>query len=762
MRYGNRPLPGPARRWPEVVALGVVLAVGALGLWSGPALAGESNGGAAWKDRLPFNLSGKIEAGGQYVNERGNSSTFDEYRDLDSGLTVPRFRLFGEDRGRTRYLEIGGSDLTRTDAYYFMNAGIYNWFKFNFEYDRIPHVLANNAQTIYAEAAPGLFFINGPTAPLQAALTAPISTPPTVAQRTNIINAVNGLLQPTKLGFQTDTARIGLSWLPLPDLEFAAGYSFTTRDGKIPVGTVIGSPGGNVLELAAPRDERIHEFKFGADYVRDWYQFRLNYTYSLFENDVNRIEWANPCGTGANCGNPSGLGRYSTMPENYAHTISGATGVTLPWWATRLTGALSYSMWRQDETFLPYTTVAGFTGNATDAGASSPDASMDVLLLNLGLTARPLRDVTVGARYRLYDLENDTPEHTFTSVLNPGDLTPAATNNTHTSEPLAFRKQNVNGDVSWRIVRPLTVRAGYEYEQWDRKHRETDSTSENIGKAGLDFKPWSWLLARLQYSHGVRVIKGVYEPLGGNATALPQFRKFDQADRTRDKGDVLLQITPIDTLSVSGSFYVQNDNYFNTTYGLNDAEGLGWSADVSWAPLERLNLFAGYARDKYKSIQQNCAIGAGPPTPCNPLDSFVVKPKDTLDVVNAGLNVVVIPSRLDLSLGYQFSFGQSKYEFSSTPGGAATGEPAALPEVENTFHIFNVVASYFLTKQWTLKLGYQYERYSEKDFTTDTIQPSVAAVPGTTAAADLRSIVLGAKHPAYEAHIVAMSVAYRF
>jgi MtrB/PioB family decaheme-associated outer membrane protein len=373
-----------------------------------------------------------------------------------------------------------------------------------------------------------------------------------------------------------------------------------------------------------------------------------------------------------------------------------------------------------------------------------------------------LRDVTIGARYRLYDLENDTPEHTFTSVLNPGDLTPAAANNTHTSEPLEFRKQNVNGDVSWRIARPITVRAGYEYEQWNRKHRETDSTRENIGKVGIDIQPWSWLLGRLQYSHGAREIRGNYDPLGGNATALPQFRKFDQADRTRDKGEVLLQVTPLDALTLGGSFYIQNDNYYNTSYGLNDAQALGWSADVSWAPLERLNFYAGYARDQYDSRQQNCAISAGPPTACAPLDTFVVEPRDTLDVVHAGLNIVVIPKIVDLSLGYQYSFGKSRYTFSSTPGGAAAGEPGSVPDVENNFHIINVVARYFITKQWTLKLGYQYERYNEKDFTTDTIQPAVAAVPGTTAAADLRSIVLGAQHPPYEAHIVAMSVAYRF
>jgi MtrB/PioB family decaheme-associated outer membrane protein len=760
MRYGIRPLPGPAGRWLEVIVLALVVVAGCLLLLPASVLAGESSVWTAWKDQLPFNLSGEIEAGGQYIRNRGNSPTFDEYRDLDSNVTVPGFRILGEDKGRRGYLEIGGTHLTQSDANYYMNAGMYNRFKFEFEYDRLPHVIAHNARTIYAEAAPGLFFINGPTGALQTALNATISTPPTAAQRNNIVNAVNPLLQPTELGFQTDTTTIGLNWLPLPDLELGVGYSFKTRDGRIPVSTVIGSPGGNLVELAAPRDERIHELKFGADYVRDWYQFRVNYTYSLFENDIGKIEWANPCGTGATCGNPSGLGRYSTMPENYAHTFSGASGVTLPWWATRLTGALSYSLWRQDETFLPYTTLT--TGNTTDEGASSPDAKMNVWLLNLGMTSRPLRDVTVGARYRLYDLENDTPEHTFTNVLNPGDLTPATSNNTHTSEPIDFRKQNASGDVAWRIFRPLTVRGGYEYEQWNRKDRETASTHEHIGKAGLDLQPWSWLLARVQYSHGVRTINGIYEPLGGNATSLPIFRKFDQADRSRDKGEVMLQISPIDTLTLSGSFYGQNDNYFNTSYGLSDARAWGWAADVSWAPLERLNLYAGYAHDDYKSKQQNCNISVAPPTPCNVLDTFVVKPRDLLDVVHAGVNIVVIPARLDLSFGYQFSFGQSKYTFASTPGGAAAGEPASLPDVENRFHIFNVVARYFLTREWLLKLGYQYERYEEKDFTTDTIQPSLAAVPGTTAAADLRSIVLGGTHPSYEAHIVAMSVTYRF
>ncbi len=781
-----------------VVLLGFLLLAG-----YGVVLAGEPT----WKENLPFRLTGEVEAGLQVVQPRGNSPTFDEYRDLDRTdaggwghlFQVPSLHLLGEDKARTRFLEIGGTNLSRMDANYYMNAGLYNYLRFNFEFDRIPHVIAHNAQTIYLETSPGIFRIPGgtlagPGLTLANALNA-VGTTPSVAQRNAVQAAVNNLLRSTELGFQTDAARFGFSWLPLPELELSAGYSYTTRDGHTPWGSVIGSPGGNVVELAAPRDERFHEAKFGAEYVRDWYQVRFNYTFSLFENEVDRIEWDNPCGAGSGgCRNSSGFGRFSTMPENYAHTFSGAAGFNLPWWRTRLTGGFGYSLWRQDETFLPWGTVAptggpfsGTIGNfTTDTGATSPDAKNDIINANVNLTTRPLRDVTVTARYRYFDFDNKTPEHTFTNVLSGGGDTGLTVNPTtpsvHTNEPMSFKKQNAGADVSWRIIRQVTAKVGYEYEHWNRSHtREVASSDEHAVKGSVDVRPLSWLLARLSYSHGVRSIgANGYVPLGGNAAAfvspLPQFRKFDEADRTRDKGEVFLQVTPLDTLTLSGSFYGQKDNYFNTSFGLQEAKAFGYSADVSWAPLERFSVFAGYAHDDYKSDEQSCAVSATPPSPlsvCNAVNTFFVQPRDLLDVVHTGFTVAVIPKRLDVSFGYQFALGRSKQGtagvpgFAAAPGAADPGNPADVPTTENKFHIFNVVTRYSLTPQWTMKLGYQYERYEEKDFTTDGIGPSLANLPlpsgvASPATADVRSIILGAQHPNYEAHIVALTLAYKF
>jgi hypothetical protein len=184
--------------------------------------------------------------------------------------------------------------------------------------------------------------------------------------------------------------------------------------------------------------------------------------------------------------------------------------------------------------------------------------------------------------------------------------------------------------------------------------------------------------------------------------------------------------------------------------------------------LERLVLYAGYAHDDYESDEQSCAIpGAGV---CDPVNTFFVNPRDLLDVVHAGLTMDVIPKRLDVSFEYRFAFGRSEQDTAGVPGssgGSAAvpdpGNPSAVPTTENTFHVFNVVMRYFLTPNWILKLGYQYERYEEKDFTTDGINPPLAALPTPVlSTADARSIILGAQHPNYEAHIGAFSVIYRF
>ena len=719
----------------------------------------------SWKDRLPFKLEGEIEVGGQTLSGNTGSPTLKEYRDLNGKPTIPSLRLKAEDKLGVKFLELGGTNMTRTDGFFFLHGGKYNHLQFDFDYNRQPHIIGLNRTTIFTDAGGGKFVL--PPDPTQCNRVSAFNS--TVAS--DIANSVNCLLQPTPLGHQTDTAHMGLRYLPTPNLELGADYTRINKEGTRPIGGVIGSPGSNLTERAMLRDERIHEVKAGTEYTGDWYQARFTYTGSLFDNGLKQMEWDNVCGgspsTGTGgCRNPDpGLGRLSMMPDNIAHTFAGASGASLPWWQTRLTGSVSYSLWRQNQLFLPTSMLSGAT-NSSNLG-TRPNAKMDVLLTNLNLTSRPLQDVTVNLRYRYYHVDNDTPSHTFTGVVVPGD---SGTPTTKTNVPISFRKQNVATEAAWRITSQLTAKAGYEWEHWGRSFREAAETDEHIGKGSLDYRPLSWITGRLAYSHGVRTIgaNGYVPPAFMVAAGLPQFRKYDQADRTRDKGEFFLQASPLDTVTITGTFFAQQDHFFNTSYGLQDSKAYGYSGDFTWTPSEQWNSFGGYAHDDFQSFQRNCRIPTG--TPCNTtgLDDFFTKPRDILDTWHAGLNLTAVPEVLDLSIEYRYTFARSKFNMSSIPGTGTAGaeEPVPMPEIKNIFHVVNASARYYVMPQWTLKVSYLYERYTESDFTVDNITPALAAtnVEGftTTAAGNTRSVLIPIQHPAYEAHFVGFSVGYKF
>ncbi len=710
---------------------------------------------SSWK------VHGEAEVGGQTLSGNLQSPTLQEYRDLDGKPTIPNLFIHAEDPLGAKFFEFGGKDMTRRDGSFFLHGGRYNAFRFDFDYDRQPHLIGLNRTMIYADAGVGDLRLTSDQCNNVATFNDPPGTTP--AQRNAIQGSVNCLLQPTPLGHQTDTARIGFHGTPIPDLELKATYSRMSKTGTRPLGGSIGTPGASVVEFAALRNERIHDLSTGFEFARDWYQLGFNYNLSLFENSVNQVQWENVCGTGAACGNPSGLGRMAMLPDNVAHSFSGSGGMGLPWWQTRLVGTISYSLWRQDQGFLPHSTIAG-SGNTSDAGAASPNARMNVLLTNVNLTSRPLQDVTLLARYRYYHLDNSTPSHSFTGVLRPGDL--GLTAGTRTNLPISFRKQNVGTDAVWRITSKVTAKAGYEWEHWGRSFREAAEVDEHIGKASLDYRPLRWVTTRLTFSHGVRTVGADgYVPIAGNAIALPQLRKFDQADRTRDKGEWFVQLTPIESVTVSGTFFAQQDHYFNTTYGLQDSKAYGYAWDVTWTPLERLNLFAGYAHDDYQSRQQNCNIGFGQ-VACDPANTYFARPRDLLDTVHGGFNLIAIPQRLDFNVDYRYTFGRSKYGMAGSPGGAPAAQPAPMPDIKNVFHTFNVSTRYRVTPQWTLKLLYMYERYTESDWTVDNVTPSLANLVldgfATTAPADVRSVLLPIQHPAYEAHFTGFSLAYVF
>jgi MtrB/PioB family decaheme-associated outer membrane protein len=299
--------------------------------------------------------------------------------------------------------------------------------------------------------------------------------------------------------------------------------------------------------------------------VRERWQLQLSYNLSSFQNDVGALIADNPlritdaplvAGTSA-----PAHGRLSLAPDNMAQLVSLSGGVNLPW-RSRLTGTFSYGWRFQDQDFLPHTINSSIVNPGLTLPAKDLDGDVQTLLATLRFTSRPFRDITVGVRYRFYDYDDRTPTLIFPAqvvtdtTLNPEEVA---------SSRFSYTKHKAEGNVGWRLLTPLSLKAGFEWERWDRdsSHREAPLTDEYTPKIALDYTPLDWLLLRASYAYSWRRISN-YNTFAHLAHTvleeeslqeeMPQFqsvllRKYDEANRDRNQVDLLVQLAPLDTVT---------------------------------------------------------------------------------------------------------------------------------------------------------------------------------------------------------------------
>ena len=89
-----------------------------------------------------------------------------------------------------------------------------------------------------------------------------------------------------------------------------------------------------------------------------------------------------------------------------------------------------------------------------------------------------------------------------------------------------------------------------------------------------------------------------------------------------------------------------------------------------------------------------------------------------------------------------------------TPAQQTTGAAKPFPAFVDSLLRLDTALRYRFRDNWTASLGYVYESFGQHDWRTDTINPFVPAVGST--------IFLGNHANGYDAHIMAITLGYRF
>jgi len=715
-------------------------------------------------------LNGEVELGGRVFLERPSKSDrgkFEEYRDIPPGVFLEDLRLQLYSKDDSYSLEFRAREAGEDDQNFLLRSSKVGRYEFEFEWDQIPHVFSRTGRSPYAETSRGVFELPDS---IQSALQGA-----SAADRPGILrNFLATQARDIDLETRWDIARVLFKWTPTPDWDLRAEYTRTRKEGSRPIGTTFAFT--NQVELPEPIDQIVHDFRLTAELAREEWQLQLSYNLSVFENDVDVLIWDNPLRVTDNATLGSARGRMDLAPDNIAHTWNLTGAVNLPWWQSRLTGTFSYGLRFQDDNFIPHTINSAIVNPGLALPADSLDGEVHITLLNLRYTGRPVPGISVGARYRRYDFDDQTQNLTF-----PAHVTTDQTLSTEhlSSSRFSYTKQNAGADVGWRLSTPLSLKAGYEWERWDRDnvHREAPRSDEHTPKVSLDYTPRDWLLFRTSYARSWRRISdyNTFAHLAHTVGAeeaeaeAPQaqstlLRKYDEADRDRDRVDFLAQLTLLDTLTLTPTLSLRNDDYKNSPLGLQEDKSWAAGFDVAWRPMERVSLFASYMREEFDA-QQRSQYRAPPAQLENPTYDWVAKNEDAVDTFGVGIDAALIPTKLDFRLAWNYSRATGKMRASNpvTPTGGTAAQNASatatdFPDIKDSLHQLEASLRYRITSAWFARLRYVFEKYNVTDFRTDDIQPFMGDVDASTGT----SIYLGAQTRDYTAQIVTLSLGYRF
>ena len=737
------------------------------------------SGGAGAEDILGLNWSGDLELGGRVFIERPpaqDRAKFEEYRDLPESAFGPYLRLRGDSKDDFYTVEIFGENIGQTDQKFQLHSYGVGKFNFLFLWDQIPHIFCTNCRTLYVENPQATF-----------SLPTPRPSPLSVWNSAPLIDEV---------GFRTDVAAVAVGFTPTPAWDIGLGGSAMFKHGDRPSGLLFGTPGNNAAEVAAPVEETTYGAHFNLGFAGKGYQLQFGYDFSLYNNEIDALRVDNPC-FGLTAALPAGCGTSGTVPpapatgqgaltpDNIAHTFTLAGGVNLPL-NTRLTGSFSYSLRFQDQAFLPFTINPTLAANPAivTAQANLPgslDGQVNILRFNLTATSRLTEDLTATGRFRVYDYDDTSPEIPFTAyVENDRVVVNIATDGpirAQLARRYPYTKYDAGGDLRYQLFQPLTLKVAFDWEQWIREAdsvvvpaslvevgsdsvihvpREVFTTNQYTPKVMLDYTPLDWLLFRFGYAFSTR--EGT-DYLQASEEQLALLRKYDMADRDRNRWDFLADIMAMDNLTFTVTFSYTMDDYGSSQFGLQDANNWAAGGDVTWKPLEWLSLFAGYVHEEWDTQSRHKRRSGTELN--NPTFDWVSQTDDRYDTVRAGFNVVIIPQRLEGGANYNFSIGRTTMNAFNpqTPvgAGAAAAVAANFPEIETTLNQVNAFLRYWITKHFSAKVMYSWEQWQQSDFRFDGLLPFNFPDPNTG-----DTIFLGMDPQNYTAHWFTLVLGYHF
>jgi MtrB/PioB family decaheme-associated outer membrane protein len=752
----------------------------------------------------------------------GDEARFERYRDLRPGAAT----LFGMDKNTDKYrfganaYNVGYRD-QRYSADYTSSkvtlSGLYDSIPLNYFYEA-PLVWQGDGNGRFTLDPATRRAIQGPTiAPGDGTAVGVPCAPglgPTTCSATTAAAAkgnrsiFNQQLRSDDMQVLRNIVGVKFDYTATPAFAVDADFSTTGRTGSMPWNASFAF--NNVNQLAAPIDHRNNELKLGSEWVNPKGMFRVNYWGSFFENNVQTLTWDNPIfatdfnnglpppngpfdPSGYSNGNGPAFGQAALWPSNTLNSF-GATGMYKALPKTTVNGNVQLTYMRQNEALLPWTlntsinnpaVLAAFPGLRALPRASA-QAEVNSLNALFNLSSRPLPYLTIQARYRYNDHNNNTPHFDSREYVRfdavPEELAddPVTPHVEGFSEYFQITRKNFDVNATFRLHDYGSVRLGYANELFDREGRGFSEVSENTFRLAYDATLINVVTVRTSLDSGRRrgdgyILSGVdYE--SGPAGTQPGLRYYDEADRDRTRAALIFSVNPVPMAGVFVQFAATRDTFLadefipagREQFGLLSQDVKAVTGGVDISPNDTVHFGLSYGHDTFDTVQKSRNANPPPdPTWTDPSRNWTLDNNEVVTTFMAYFDLVgLAESKADL----RFSFERNDSDNAFTYGGPripallAAGTFIPLPNVVNEWNRFTVDLKYFLTPSVGVGVGYWYDKQEVSDWNTlDSNGPvGFTQATGTPRIDWLGGLMSGYGNRPYEGQTAFVRLLYRF
>lgn len=596
------------------------------------------------------------------------------------------------------YFDLHATNLGLDSRFIGIEGGKQGRAQFEISYDQLPKLNSDTARTPYS----GDSVQRLPSGWVRAADTSDMT-------------ALSSSLRDVNLSTERRRTNIAASFFQTAALSYDISYQHETKKGNRSAG--LGVLSQSAL-LAIPVDYESDIAGIGVNYTARRWQVAVDYQISAFKNNHDSIRWDNPF-TVPDPNDPDvPEGQAALEPDNTMQQISASGSYNISN-SMLLAALLSYGEMRQNQDYLPFSinnnlTIPSLPRNSLDGKINTFDANLN---LHAGVTDK----LKLQFQFNHHEQDNATDSTTYTYIKT--DAENASLSESQANTPYSFRQQELEGEIHYRLLKQHKLLAGADYETYDRTHQEVDKTKEFRlwGVYNALFNKWD-LKLRLDYADR----KGDDYKSLDQSTQDIQMRKYNMADRVRNKAGLSLQYSPLPTLDLGFNAGLSKDDYKNSSVGLQESNESSLSLDLRYMIMEPLTLRALYALTNIDSTQAGV--------------TWQAENDDRMDVFDLGLLYKLMADKLDIGFDYTYAKSSGKINVANSD----------FPELTTERHTFKIYGDYNLSKRSYLNVGYLFEKYDEENW----------AIDGLTVNSINNVLTLGEQSPSYD--IGYFTVSYRY